>query len=171
MTIGQPLPRPDGPVKVTGRARYTADHTAPGLLHAALVTAAIPAGRIEAIRVDAALRERGVVRVLTHRDLPDLGGGDDDVFTGPPSAQSFLPLQGDEIRHQGQPVAIVLAETLEAAEAGARRVEVRYAAGEARVPVPPRWAELEAVADRPRPGGFLFEQPAFEKLLKSTRLS
>jgi len=121
MTIGQPLPRPDGPAKVTGRARYTADHTAPGVLHAALVTATIPAGRIEAIRADAALRERGVVRVLTHRDLPALGG-DDDVLTCPPSAQSFLPLQGDEIRHEGQPVAIVLAETLEAAEAGARRV-------------------------------------------------
>ena len=163
MTIGQPLPRPDGPDKVTGRARYTADHTAPGLLHAALVTAAIPAGRIEAIRVDAALRERGVVRVLTHLDLPRLGG-DDEALTGPPSAQSFLPLQGDEIRHQGQPVAIVLGETLEAAEAGARRVEVRYAAGEARVPVPASWAELEAVAERPRPSGFLFEQPTFEKL-------
>jgi xanthine dehydrogenase YagR molybdenum-binding subunit len=161
--IGQPLPRPDGPVKVTGRARYTADHTAPGVLHAALVTAAIPAGRIEAIRVDAALRERGVVRVLTHRDLPELGG-DGDVLSGPPSAQSFLPLQGDEIRHQGQPVAIVLGETLEAAEAGARRVEVRYAAGEARAPAPPSWSELEAIADRPRPSGFLFEQPTFEKL-------
>jgi xanthine dehydrogenase YagR molybdenum-binding subunit len=163
MTIGQPLPRPDGPAKVTGRARYTADHTAPSLLHAALVTATIPAGRIEAIRIDAALHERGVVRVLTHRDMPDLGG-DDEALTGPPSAQTFLPLQGDEIRHQGQPVAIVLAETVEAAEAGARRVEVRYAAGEARAPVPPSWAELEAVADRPRPSGFLFEQPTFEKL-------
>ncbi len=163
MTIGQPLSRPDGPAKVTGRARYTADHTAPSLLHAALVTATIPAGRIEAIRVDAALRERGVVRVLTHRDLPALGG-DGDAVTGPPSAQSFLPMQGDEIRHEGQPVAIVLGETVEAAEAGARRVEVRYAAGEARLPAPPSWPAIEAVADRPRPSGFLFEEPAFEKL-------
>lgn len=163
MTIGQPLPRPDGPAKVTGRARYTADHTAPGLLHAALVTATVPAGRIEAIRVDAALHERGVVRVLTHLDMPVLGG-DDDVLAGPPSAQSFLPMQDDEIRHEGQLVAIVLGETLEAAEAGARRVEVRHAAGEARLPAPPSWPAIEAVADHPRPSRFLFEQPAFEKL-------
>jgi len=45
MTIGQPLPRPDGRAKVTGRARYAADHDAPNLLHAVLVTASTrPAG-------------------------------------------------------------------------------------------------------------------------------
>ena len=54
MTIGQPLPRPDGPAKVTGRARYAADHGAPGLLHAVLVTATIPAGRVAAIDAEKA---------------------------------------------------------------------------------------------------------------------
>jgi xanthine dehydrogenase YagR molybdenum-binding subunit len=165
MTIGQPLPRPDGPAKVTGRARYAADHTAPGLLHATLVTATIPAGRVEDIRVDAALHERGVVRVLTHRDLPDLAGDPGaELLTGPPSAQSFLPMQGDEIRHEGQPIAIVLGETLEAAEAGARRVVVRYAAGEPQLLAPPSWPAIEAVAVAPRASGFLFEPPAFDKL-------
>lgn len=48
MSIGQPLPRPDGRAKVTGRARYAADHVADGMLYGAFVTAEIPAGRVAA---------------------------------------------------------------------------------------------------------------------------
>ena len=62
MIIGQPLPRLDGPAKVTGRARYAADHGAADLLHAVLVTATIPAGRVAGIDAEKALVERGVVR-------------------------------------------------------------------------------------------------------------
>jgi xanthine dehydrogenase YagR molybdenum-binding subunit len=158
MTVGQPLPRPDGPVKVTGRARYAADHGAPDLLHALLVTATIPAGRVTAIEAGEALAERGVVRVLTHQDMPEFG-----AQGGPPAAQSFMPMQGDEIRHEGQPVAIVLGETLEAAEAGACRVEVRYERAEARMPVAPDWAALDDVAMEPRKSDFLFFQAEFTK--------
>jgi xanthine dehydrogenase YagR molybdenum-binding subunit len=156
--IGQPLARPDGPAKVTGRARYTADQDAPDLLHAVLVTATIPAGRIVAIDAARALAERGVVRVLTHADMPEFG-----VLDGPPAAQGFMPMQGDEIRHEGQPVAIVLAETLEAAEAGARRVEARYALAPARAPVAPEWEAIDRVAVKPRTSGFLYFEPEFQK--------
>jgi xanthine dehydrogenase YagR molybdenum-binding subunit len=174
MTIGQPLPRLDGPAKVTGRARYAADHSAPGLLHAVLVTATIPAGRVTAIEAREALAEPGVVRVLTHEDLPQFGMlaqgdalGDFDMEEGkpdgPPAAQSFMPMQSDEIRHEGQPVAIVLGETLEAAEAGARRVRVRYERTEPRLPVAPEWAALDRVAVEPRKSDFLFFGPEFTK--------
>src|SRR5262245_15970253 len=158
MSIGEPLPRPDGPAKVTGAARYAADYAAPGLLRAVLVTAPIPAGRIAGIDAGKAIREPDVVRVLTHEDMPEFGALD-----GPPSAQSFMPMQSDEIRHEGQPVAMVLGETLEAAEAGAQRVEVRYARGEARLPVPATWNTLAATAVVPRATGFLFLPPDFEK--------
>jgi xanthine dehydrogenase YagR molybdenum-binding subunit len=158
MTIGQPLPRLDGPAKVTGRARYAADHGAQGLLYAVLVTAPIPAGRVAEIDTGGALAERGVVRVLTHEDMSEFG-----ALEGPPAAQSFMPMQGDEIRHEGQPVAIVLGETLEAAEAGARRVEVRYERAEAQLPVSPEWAALDAVAVTPRKSDFLFFGPEFTK--------
>jgi xanthine dehydrogenase YagR molybdenum-binding subunit len=174
MTIGQPLPRLDGPAKVTGRARYAADHSAPGLLHAVLVTATIPAGRVTAIEAPEALAEPGVVRVLTHENMPQFGMlaqgdalGDFDVEEGkpdgPPAAQSFMPMQGDEIRHEGQPVAIVLGETLEAAEAGARRVQVRYERTEPRLPVAPEWAALDRVAVEPRKSDFLFFGSEFTK--------
>jgi xanthine dehydrogenase YagR molybdenum-binding subunit len=158
MTIGQPLPRPDGQIKVTGRALYAADWSAPNLLHAALVTAMIPAGRIVGIDVEAAMSERGVVRVLTHKEMPKFG-----KLGGPPTAQSFMPMQGDEIRHEGQPVAMVLGETIEAAEAGAGRVGVRYEQSEARMPVAPDWPTLDAAAAEPKRSGFLFFEPEFRK--------
>ncbi len=120
-SIGQPLPRPDGLDKVTGRARYTADHDAPDMLHAVLVGATIPAGRVSRIDTGAALAVPGVARVLTTRDMPKLPA------PTPPVAVSVLPMQDDEIRHEGQPIAIVLGETLEAAEHGAMLVRAEYA--------------------------------------------
>jgi xanthine dehydrogenase YagR molybdenum-binding subunit len=163
MTIGLPLPRPDGRVKVTGRARYAADYQAADLLHAVLVTATIPAGRVATIDAGRALGERGVVRVLTHADMPAFGTLAEHGPDGPPAAQSFMPMQGDEIRHEGQPVAIVLAETLEAAEAGARLVELRYERAETRLPVASEWAAVDRAAVEPREGGFLFLEPEFSK--------
>ena len=158
MSIGQPLSRADGRAKVTGAARYTADQHVPNLLHAVLVTATIPAGRVSAIETDDALGERGVVRVLTAKDMPRFNTTDQT-----PMAQSFQPMQGDEIRHEGQPVAIVLAETLEAAEAGARLVFVRYEATEARVPAPSDWAAIDKASAEPRKSGFLYFEPEFSK--------
>ncbi len=158
MSIGQSLSRADGRAKVTGAARYTADQHVPNLLHAVLVTATIPAGRVLAIETDDALAERGVVRVLTDKDMPRFNTADQT-----PMAQSFQPMQGDEIKHEGQPVAIVLAETLEAAEAGARLVSVRYEPMEARVPAASDWAAIDKASVTPRKSGFLYFEPEFSK--------
>ncbi len=148
MTIGQPLPRPDGRAKVTGAARYAADHQLPGMLHAACVTAPIPAGRVLAVDAGPALRAPGVARVLAAADLPRLGAA-----PSPPLASSFWPMQGDEVRHEGQPVAIVLAETLEAAEHGARLVAVRYERA-------PHRAQGHGEAAAPDPkSGYLLDYP------------
>ena len=119
--IGKPLPRPDGRAKVTGTAEYAADFAAPGMLFAAYVTAPSPAGRVLSVDAGHALSQPGVVRVLQAADLPHLGDA-----PSPPRASRFWPMQGDEVRHEGQPVAIVLAETLEAAEGAARLVQVAY---------------------------------------------
>ncbi|OJH41694.1 carbon monoxide dehydrogenase [Cystobacter ferrugineus] len=124
MSMGKPLTRLDGADKVTGRARYAADQPLPDALHAVYVTAPIPAGRVTSIDTAEALAHPGVVRVLTARDMPRLKSA-----SAPPAASVFMPLQGDEIRHEGQPVALVLAETLQAAEHGARLVRVGYAPG------------------------------------------
>jgi xanthine dehydrogenase YagR molybdenum-binding subunit len=159
MSIGEPLPRIDGPIKVTGAARYTADLRAANMLYGVLVTASIPAGRVAAFDKDDALAEPGVVRVLTHEDMPRAR----NTIAGPPFAHSYLPMQSDEVRHEGQPIALVLGETLEAAEAGARKVQVRYAPAEAKIPVALAWPEIDRAALAPRNTGYFFLEPEFSK--------
>ena len=149
--IGQPLPRPEGPAKVTGRTRYTADQAHAGMLHAVLVGATIPAGRVVSIDAQPALRAAGVVRVLTAADLPAMGKA-----PVPPLAVSAMPMQGDEIRHEGQPIAIVLAETLEAAEHGAALVQAAYA--------PAAFLPVGTEAVPPDPArAMLFAEPELDK--------
>ncbi|NKC33869.1 xanthine dehydrogenase family protein molybdopterin-binding subunit [Falsiroseomonas selenitidurans] len=121
--LGSPMPRRDGRIKVTGAARFAADVKLPGLLHAALVTAPIARGRLVALDPAPALAVPGVARVLTAADMPRFA-----AVTTPPMATAVQPMQDDVIRFEGQPVAIVLAATPEAAEAGAARVAARYAA-------------------------------------------
>jgi xanthine dehydrogenase YagR molybdenum-binding subunit len=162
MSIGQPLPRLDGRIKVTGSARYAADQPAVNLLHAVLITSTIPAGRVTEIDAIRALKEEGVARVITHAEMPRLAKLEAPL-DGPPLAQTFIPMQGDAIHYEGQPLALVLGETLEAAEAGAQSVVVRYAPREPLLPAPPEWTAIDAAAIEPKQSGFLFWEPELVK--------
>ena len=124
-SVGQPLPRADGHIKVTGSARFVADQNLAGQLYAVLVPSTIAAGRVTAVDAAAALALPGVVRVLTAADMPR-AHPDLDKISVPPLATRFVPMQSDVVMHEGQPVAIVLAEGLEAAEAAAAKVRVSY---------------------------------------------
>ena len=147
-TTSQSIKRFDGPAKVTGAASYAGDRNLPGQLYAVLVSATVPAGRVAGLDVAPALEVPGVVRVLVPGDMPRVHA-DLDKVTVPPLATRFVPMQTDVIVHEGQPIAIVLAESLEAAEAAARRVAVTYA----RVPfVAP--ASAAAVPADPRRGSY-----------------
>jgi xanthine dehydrogenase YagR molybdenum-binding subunit len=123
--LGQPIPRADGLIKVTGRARFAGDQNQPGQLYAVLVPSTIAAGRATLIDARSALAIRGVLRVLTAADMPRVHA-DLEKFSVPPLATHFIPMQSIDIVHEGQPVAIVLGETLEAAEAGGAAVQVTY---------------------------------------------
>jgi xanthine dehydrogenase YagR molybdenum-binding subunit len=116
--FGASLPRQDGPAKVTGAARYAADHVAEGMLYGVLVGAPLPAGRLRAIDTQAARDVPGVTHVHTHAEMPKLAAP-----PVPPAASVRVPMQDDEIQYEGEPIAIVLAETLEAAEHAASLVE------------------------------------------------
>jgi xanthine dehydrogenase YagR molybdenum-binding subunit len=122
--IGRPLPRPDGPAKLTGAARYSADRDdierRSDLLHATLVTATVPGGRIAELDVAPAQAAPGVVAVLTAADMPKLAA------SGPPMATTMLPMQDDVVRYEGQPIALVAAASRQQAEHAARLVRVRY---------------------------------------------
>lgn len=116
--FGSSLPRRDGPAKVTGAARYAADHSAEAMLYGVLVGAPVPAGRLRAIDADAARGISGVADVLTHVEMPTLG-----VPPVPPASSVRVPMQDDVISYEGEPVAVVLADTLEAAEHAASQVQ------------------------------------------------
>ncbi|MHA6492432.1 xanthine dehydrogenase family protein molybdopterin-binding subunit [Pseudomonas borbori] len=125
--MGQPLDRVDGPQKVTGSARYAAEFDAPDLLHGCVVSSRIASGRIVRIDANAALALRGVLLVLTHDNRPKLAG-EDESYEDADSADGspFRPLYNDRVLYSGQPVALVVAETLELARYAGSLVQVEY---------------------------------------------
>src|SRR6202030_3505400 len=129
--IGQPLTRRDGVLKVKGEARYAADNHPPGMLHAVLAVSSIARGRVTFLDVQAAKSHPGVVEVMTTANRPPLAE-DPDAKTNPFMFRMEL-LQNDGVRYANQPIAVVIAETLEAATEGAALLAPRYEALPARV--------------------------------------
>lgn len=125
--IGAATSRVDGVAKVTGQAQYSAEFQLPGLLHAALATSTIASGRIEDIDTRAAERMPGVAFVLTHRNAPSLPEKG-RAAVKPPAGRVLSVLQDDRVFYNGQPIAVVVATTLEQARAAAGALVVKYAA-------------------------------------------
>jgi CO/xanthine dehydrogenase Mo-binding subunit len=116
--IGASLPRPDALGKVTGATNYPGDLVRPGMLHLKVVFAHRPHARIRAIDSSAALAHPGVVAVLTAADVPSNAYG--LIENDQPA------LCGEKVRFEGDKVALVAAESPEAARAGARLVAIEY---------------------------------------------
>ncbi len=125
--IGKPIDRKDGVDKVTGRAVYTGDNAIEGMTHAVVVASAVANGRIVSIDESVARAIPGVLEVLTHRNAPKV----DACRTSPMDSILFL-LQNDRVEFDRQPVAVVVAQTLEQAVHAADLVHVTY---EAQAPV------------------------------------
>jgi xanthine dehydrogenase YagR molybdenum-binding subunit len=128
---GQPLTRRDGVLKVTGAAKYAADNHPPEMLYAVLAVSTIARGRVAALDIDAAKAHPGVVEVMTPANRPPLAQ-DPDLKADPLMFRLDL-LQNDEVRYANQPIAAVIAETLEAATEGATLLSPRYEVEAARV--------------------------------------
>ena len=129
--IGQPMTRRDGILKVTGGARYAADHHPPGMLYAALAVASIARGRVTFLDLSAAKAHPGVVEVMTPDNKPELAL-DPNAKLHPFMFRLDL-LQNDRVRYANQPIAVVIAGTLEAATEGAALLSPRYETAPARV--------------------------------------
>src|ERR1041384_2140395 len=125
--IGTATSRVDGIAKVTGAAKYAADFNTPGLLYGWVIGSTIAKGRITRIDRSAAIRIPGVIEVLAHDNRPPLPDKDDaykdDVA---PDGSPFRPLYDDKVRFNGQPIALVIAESSELARQGAALVRVEY---------------------------------------------
>lgn len=147
-TIGKPLDRVDGRLKVTGGARYAAEFPLRNIAHAVLVQSAIAKGRITNIDTSAAQKSPGVLAVITHLNAPklasqsgggDSSGGDAQVTAanaqsgeggngggGNPFEKPVAVLQDDKINFYGQHIGVVVAETFEQARHAASLLRVTY---------------------------------------------
>jgi len=125
--IGQPVSRVDGRQKVTGGATYAAEFGVPGQAQGAIVRSTIANGRIASIDTAAAERAPGVVTVLTHRNAPRLAYRAHKAVVDPDVGERLHVLQDDRVSHQGQPIALVIADTLEQANHAATLVRITYA--------------------------------------------
>jgi len=125
--IGDSLSRTDGIEKVTGNASYAAEHFPPGLLYGWIVSSAIAKGRIKSIDDSATRKIPGVVEVITHKNRPHMALLDASYSeqVSPPGSP-FRPLYDDKILYSLQPIAVVVADTLENARDAAALLRVTY---------------------------------------------
>src|SRR5947209_5225450 len=127
--VGRPLPRHDARDKVAAATAYAADWAMPGMLHAAVLRSPYPSARIVKLETSGAERMPGVAVVLTAKDVPrntlstDVPG---QTTTVGPLRATLHVLAEARVRHQGEPVALVAAETLEQARAAAEAIDVEY---------------------------------------------
>ena len=126
--IGNPINRVEGRLKVTGQARYAAEYNLPQVAHGVLVTITVAKGRIRTLDTRAAQRAPGVLYVLTHQNRPEMPGFDAEPNPnqGRVYGQEFRVFYDDQIYYSNQPVALVIADTLERADAAAALVQVTY---------------------------------------------
>ncbi|MGI4739629.1 MAG: xanthine dehydrogenase family protein molybdopterin-binding subunit [Janthinobacterium lividum] len=128
--IGAPMNRVDGHQKVTGAATYSAEYDLPGISYGVLVGSTIAKGRITSLDTKAAERAPGVLAVITHLNSPKVPGFKP---TGKDPSQPQTeggPLKvfhDDKVLFNDQPIAIVVADTLERAKHAARLVKASYA--------------------------------------------
>jgi len=126
--IGKARARIDGPLKVTGTARYTSDHNLPGMLYAVPVGATIANGTIKAIDTSRARQMPGVRAVLKRGDLPPMKKLTPNFGESLMLDEPRPPFDDDTVRYYGQYVALAVADTFEQAKAAADAVAVTYAA-------------------------------------------
>ena len=126
--VGKPLSRVEGRKKVTGGALYTADAAPTRTLHGSLVNSTIASGRVKRLNIEAAVAAPGVVGIFTSANMTRFKPLPDPWDHNRPHGQHYIPLQDDQILYAGQPIALVVAETLDQAAYAGTLIEVDYEA-------------------------------------------
>ena len=126
--IGTDVNRIDGPAKVSGAAKYAAEFFAPEMLYAVVVSGTIAHGEISSMDTKKAMEVAGAVEVFTHKNRPHMAWRDKSYLDedAPTDGKPLRPLYDEKILYSGQPIALCVAETFEAARAMSRLVEVSY---------------------------------------------
>jgi xanthine dehydrogenase YagR molybdenum-binding subunit len=132
MSAFSDAPRIDAEQKVRGATLFGADHARTHMLHAALAVATIAKGRVVGIDTQAAAARPGICLILTHQDLGHIKPAG-FIMAGGFAFQSLQPMLSPIIAYRGQPIALVVADTLETASEAAALIEATYAAEPASV--------------------------------------
>src|SRR6516225_9950946 len=120
--LGAPIPRNEDARLLRGQALFVDDIELPGMLHAAFLRSQVAHGRISRIDASAALARPGVVAVYTAADLGDYWRPGPLLVPPPPIAGAIfnqrtqVPLAKEKVRHVGEPLAVVFAQTRYLAE-------------------------------------------------------
>ena len=125
--FGKALSRVDGHAKVTGEAKYAAEFNSQDLLFGYIINSTVTRGKIKRINPEKATALKGVIKVFTHENRDstawlNIKYADMDAPPGIP----FKPLHNEEIKFNGQPVALVVAESFELARYAATLVDISY---------------------------------------------
>src|SRR5919107_363869 len=140
--VGRSVPRVEDARHLTGRGMFVDDIERPRMLYAAFARSPFGAARVEKVSIEEALGVAGVERVITRSDLEDVPGLR-PILHRPEFVGVDMPLlSGERIRHAGEPVALVLADSPHAAEDGADAVAVEYERQDAVVSLDAALAEV-----------------------------
>jgi xanthine dehydrogenase YagR molybdenum-binding subunit len=142
------VPRVDARDKVRGKALFAADNARRDMLHGALAIAMIGRGSIVTLDTQAASAVPGVRLILTHESIGDVKSAG-FLMAGGYGFQSLQPLLSPTIAYRGQPIALIVAETLEAAIEGASLVTATYATEPFSVTLDAEGTETIIQADTP----------------------
>ena len=126
MYVGEGIDRVDGPLKVTGGAKYAAEFETAGFVHAVLVQSTVASGTLTALDITAASAMPGVLGILTPSDMPKL-----TLEKASPQTVLYPLLQDMSVQFNGQHLAVVVADTLERATEAAVAVRATYAGTDA----------------------------------------
>jgi xanthine dehydrogenase YagR molybdenum-binding subunit len=145
--IGKEMRRVDGLAKVTGRAKYAAEFDLPNTATGYLLCSTIAKGAITRMDTRAAESAPGVLKVLSHLNLPD----DLEPRAKDPEDKGFFPFKSAQIHFSGQPVALVIAETFEQARCASRLIEVDYHSENSSTEIRPLLASARATNPKNAP--------------------
>jgi xanthine dehydrogenase YagR molybdenum-binding subunit len=125
-SVGQSINRLEGHLKVTGQAKYAGEYDAPDLLYGYIVNSSITKGKIKTIDTSEIKKLEGVIEVFTHENKPSTAWFDFQYADMDAPPGTVKPLKDNIIRYNGQPIALVVAETFEMARYAAAKIKVVY---------------------------------------------
>jgi xanthine dehydrogenase YagR molybdenum-binding subunit len=126
-SVGKPISRLEGHLKVTGSAKYAGEYQADDLLYGYVVNSTVTKGKIKSIDTSEVKKIAGVIEVFTHENKPSTAWFDFQYadMDAPPGTV-FKPLKDNDIRYNGQPIALVVADTFELARYAATKLDIVY---------------------------------------------